>query len=240
MSHFGYIGHHLIVAIIDHIPNGWVMWKMGTFNDPWCLFGGRFSPFLWRGCELAHRCPQRCNGDDETKNALQNVSWQRFLGCLKIFDDPLGQKFCNTYMYIYLYILIYIYIFVQKTPWFSAEKPWSHHMGDCRSTKKGKGSLRAEAVSRSHPTKGAVKAATPMLLIMFCMRTLRTYVYLYLQHVYICVKCTCIHYHIYIYIHISIYSLQPLQQTAAALTNLTFTAHCHGMGDIPKYRISMN
>jgi hypothetical protein len=35
------------------------------------------------------------------------------------------------------------------------------------------------------------------------------------------------------YIHISIYSLQPLQQTAAALTNLTtFTAHCHGMGDI--------
>ena len=22
MSHFGYIGHHLIVAIIDHIPNG--------------------------------------------------------------------------------------------------------------------------------------------------------------------------------------------------------------------------
>ena len=22
------------VAIIDHIPNGWVMWKMGTFNDP--------------------------------------------------------------------------------------------------------------------------------------------------------------------------------------------------------------
>ena len=31
---FGNIGHHLIVAIIDHIPNGWVMWKMGTFNDP--------------------------------------------------------------------------------------------------------------------------------------------------------------------------------------------------------------
>ena len=37
MSHFGYIGHHLIVAIIDYIPNGWVMWKMGTFNDPWNL-----------------------------------------------------------------------------------------------------------------------------------------------------------------------------------------------------------
>ena len=35
MSHFGNIEHHLIVAIIDHIPNGWVMWKMGTFNDPW-------------------------------------------------------------------------------------------------------------------------------------------------------------------------------------------------------------
>ena len=27
MSHFGAIGHHLIVAIIDHIPNGWVMFN---------------------------------------------------------------------------------------------------------------------------------------------------------------------------------------------------------------------
>ena len=30
MSHFGYIGHHLIVAIaaiIGHIPNGWVMFN---------------------------------------------------------------------------------------------------------------------------------------------------------------------------------------------------------------------
>ena len=27
LSHFGYIGHHLIVAIIDHIPNGWVMFN---------------------------------------------------------------------------------------------------------------------------------------------------------------------------------------------------------------------
>ena len=26
MSHFGNIGHHLIVAIIDHIPN--VVWNM--------------------------------------------------------------------------------------------------------------------------------------------------------------------------------------------------------------------
>ena len=25
MSHFGYIGHHLIVAIIDHVPNG-IQW----------------------------------------------------------------------------------------------------------------------------------------------------------------------------------------------------------------------
>ena len=24
MSHFGNVGHHLLVAIIDHIPNGWV------------------------------------------------------------------------------------------------------------------------------------------------------------------------------------------------------------------------
>ena len=28
MSHFGAIGHHLIVAIIDHIPNGWVMFNV--------------------------------------------------------------------------------------------------------------------------------------------------------------------------------------------------------------------
>ena len=27
MSHFGYIGHHLMVAIIDRIPNGWVMFN---------------------------------------------------------------------------------------------------------------------------------------------------------------------------------------------------------------------
>ena len=27
MSHFGNIGHHLIVAIIDHIPDGWVMFN---------------------------------------------------------------------------------------------------------------------------------------------------------------------------------------------------------------------
>ena len=27
MSHFGNIGHHLIVAIIDPIPNGWVMFN---------------------------------------------------------------------------------------------------------------------------------------------------------------------------------------------------------------------
>ena len=27
MSHFGAIGHHLIVAMIDHIPNGWVMFN---------------------------------------------------------------------------------------------------------------------------------------------------------------------------------------------------------------------
>ena len=35
MSHFGAIGHHLIVAIIDHIPNGWVMFNGDMTNDPW-------------------------------------------------------------------------------------------------------------------------------------------------------------------------------------------------------------
>ena len=34
MSHFGNIGHHLIVAIIDHIPNGWVMFNGDMTNDP--------------------------------------------------------------------------------------------------------------------------------------------------------------------------------------------------------------
>ena len=37
MSHFGNIGHHLIVAIIDHIPNGWVMFNGDMTNDP-CLW----------------------------------------------------------------------------------------------------------------------------------------------------------------------------------------------------------
>ena len=34
MSNFGAIGHHLIVAIIDHIPNGWVMFNGDMTNDP--------------------------------------------------------------------------------------------------------------------------------------------------------------------------------------------------------------
>ena len=38
MSHFGNIGHHLIVAIIDHIPNGWVMFNGDMTNDPCIRF----------------------------------------------------------------------------------------------------------------------------------------------------------------------------------------------------------
>ena len=34
MSHFGNIEHHLIVAIIDHIPSGWVMFNGDMTNDP--------------------------------------------------------------------------------------------------------------------------------------------------------------------------------------------------------------
>ena len=47
MSHFGNIGHHLIVAIIDHIPNGWVMWNMGTWlmTHDYCPPPGRALPF---------------------------------------------------------------------------------------------------------------------------------------------------------------------------------------------------
>ena len=39
MSHVGNIGHHLIVAIIDHIPNGWVMFNGDMTNDPCPLRG---------------------------------------------------------------------------------------------------------------------------------------------------------------------------------------------------------
>ena len=38
MSLFGYIGHHLIVAIIDHIPNGW-----GMTHDPYSTTPNRNS-----------------------------------------------------------------------------------------------------------------------------------------------------------------------------------------------------
>ena len=52
MSHFGNIGHHLIVAIIDiYRPyNGWVMWKMGTWlmthaiGNSWCFCCSLASP----------------------------------------------------------------------------------------------------------------------------------------------------------------------------------------------------
>ena len=47
MSHFGYIGHHLIVAIIDHIPNGWVMFNGDISHDPRCWL--HTLPFLAPG-----------------------------------------------------------------------------------------------------------------------------------------------------------------------------------------------
>ena len=43
MSHFGNIGHHLIVAIIDHIPNGWVMFNGDMTNDP-CISTSNVIP----------------------------------------------------------------------------------------------------------------------------------------------------------------------------------------------------
>ena len=57
----GNLGHHLIVAIIDHIPNGWVMWNMGTWLmthvcallDGWSI-GARKLTFVARWCPPNH------------------------------------------------------------------------------------------------------------------------------------------------------------------------------------------
>ena len=127
-----------------------------------------------------------------------------------------------TNIYIYIYIHIYLFKKHSGSPLKSREAITWRTIRTAGPLK-GKGSLRAEAYRsiflsmprfmpkfdvrrcsgvKISPNQGAVKAATPMLLTMFCMHTLRTYVYLYLQHVYICVKCTCIYYHVYSYFHI--------------------------------------
>ena len=46
MSHFGAIGHHLIVAIIDDTPHGWVMFNGDMTNDPWWTSGLLYSSIL--------------------------------------------------------------------------------------------------------------------------------------------------------------------------------------------------
>ena len=62
MSHFGYIGHHLIVAIIDYIPNGWVMWKMGT----WLMTHVKRH-------ETTNQSNQKSSADDD--RGLPSSSW---------------------------------------------------------------------------------------------------------------------------------------------------------------------
>ena len=60
MSHFGNIGHHLIVAIIDHIPNGWVMFNGDMTNDP-CFFFAQSTRWI-----LVVQCSEegsRADGD---------------------------------------------------------------------------------------------------------------------------------------------------------------------------------
>ena len=68
MSHFGNSGHHLIVAIIDYIPNGWVMFNGDMTNDP-CP--GRV--FRWKITEVwTWRCwkqsPQKAGTSWSTQN----------------------------------------------------------------------------------------------------------------------------------------------------------------------------
>lgn len=164
---------------------------------------------------------------------------------------------------IYIYIHIYLFKKHSGSPLKSREAITWRTIRTAGPLK-GKGSLRAEAYRsiflsmprfmpkfdvrrcsgvKISPNQGAVKAATPMLLTMFCMHTLRTYVYLYLQHVYICVKCTCIYYHVYSYFHI-----QPSASAAnSSSPHQSNHLHCplswHGgymgiYGDIPRYRIS--
>ena len=112
---FGAIGHHLIVAIIDHIPNGWVMFNGDMTNDPW--FDGLSVPF---SCNTA--TPRSDRAKSQWASPLSHFLYYPLviisdihLICMYIYILYIHIYTYNIYIYIqYIYIYnIYIYIYIQ-------------------------------------------------------------------------------------------------------------------------------
>ena len=88
MSHFGAIGHHLIVAIIDHIPIGWVMFNGDMTNDPckilcqsesrpraarpWKEASGHSGP-LYKSLKLMAIGRRMCNNIESPKRQMSSL-----------------------------------------------------------------------------------------------------------------------------------------------------------------------
>ena len=53
----------ITLAIIDHIPNGWVMFNGDISHDPWSKLGPSFAKMMsLRSCEVAFTIPMNCCG----------------------------------------------------------------------------------------------------------------------------------------------------------------------------------
>ena len=96
MSHFGNIGHHLIVAIIDHIPNGWVMFNGDMTNDP-CITVLYFSYLPIASCqEISHSADPE--GEDTAALAGSTVVEEDALSFPTLIPVSLGQLRCPGWL----------------------------------------------------------------------------------------------------------------------------------------------
>ena len=76
MSHFGAIGHHLSMAIIDEIPHGWVMFSGDMTNDPCAK--SIVHHFLQKG--HVHRRPREIRWFRRTTSKIWNILWRSSRG----------------------------------------------------------------------------------------------------------------------------------------------------------------
>ena len=46
---WGFVSHHLQISVGNYIPNTWVMWKIGTFTNPWMMVNCLLLCLVTRG-----------------------------------------------------------------------------------------------------------------------------------------------------------------------------------------------
>ena len=98
----------------DHIPIGWVMWKMGTFNDP-CS-----TPILnaWVPHRSRRRLPRGVGcgaGLGRGGSDAGGMVWGSFVTVKWLMKIYVYTCMC-IYVYIYVYVYIYIYIYMEYYP----------------------------------------------------------------------------------------------------------------------------